>query len=147
MTRPKTANVFKGPCLFFLRWKLQAKIYNHRETCLQKRGNIPPPPFSRGHAWKNYFFDIIGWVGFSTIIHPRNDPGLWLVYSDRARRDKHAHIGETSQRVANLERGHSEVGNFDQKMTLFSDIMSISSPLGGDRATFKRKLRPQANAW
>ena len=31
----------------------------------------------------------------------RNDPGVWLVYSDSTRRAEHAHICETSQRVAN----------------------------------------------
>ena len=42
---------------------------------------------------------------------------------------------ETSQRVADF-LWPFEVGNFDQKMTLFSEIMSIFSSLGGDRATF-----------
>ena len=31
----------------------------------------------------------------------RNDPSVCLVYSDSTRRNGHAHIGETSQRVAN----------------------------------------------
>ena len=31
----------------------------------------------------------------------RNDPGVWLSYSDSTRRAEHAHIGGTSQRVAN----------------------------------------------
>ena len=31
----------------------------------------------------------------------RNDPGVWLWYSDSTRRAEHAHIGGTSQRVAN----------------------------------------------
>ena len=33
----------------------------------------------------------------------RNDPGVWQVYSDSTRRAEHAHICETSQRVANYE--------------------------------------------
>ena len=38
---------------------------------------------------------------------------------------------------------HIDVGNFGPKMTLFSAIMSIFSPLRGDRLL----LRPQAIAW
>ena len=63
--------------------------------------------------------------------------GVWLVYSDSTRRVEHRHLSETSQSVANWQSGHFEVGNFDQRMTLFSAIMSIFSPLDGDRATFK----------
>ena len=51
---------------------------------------------------------------------------MWLVYSDSTRQAEQVHIGETSMR------------NFEQKMALFfSAIMSIFSPLGGERATFK----------
>ena len=32
--------------------------------------------------------------------HSRNDPGMWLVFSDSTRRAAHAYIRETSQRVA-----------------------------------------------
>ena len=44
--------------------------------------------------------------------YSRNDPCVWLVYSDSNRRAAHAHIDETSQRVGNLELGHFEVGSF-----------------------------------
>ena len=50
--------------------------------------------------------------------YSRNDPVLWLVYSDSTRRAAHGHIRETSQRVA-AELGHFEVGHFGQKMTFF----------------------------
>ena len=32
--------------------------------------------------------------------YSRNDPGVWLVHCDSIRRGAHAHIGQTSQRVA-----------------------------------------------
>ena len=62
---------------------------------------------------------------------------MWLVYYDSTRRDEHAHLGEPSQRVANLELGHFEVWNFDQKCHFFPAKMSIFSQLGGARACFK----------
>ena len=46
----------------------------------------------------------------------RNDPGVWLWYSDSTRRAEHAHTGETSQRVANSGVEHFEVGNFEKKI-------------------------------
>ena len=61
----------------------------------------------------------------------------WLVLSDSTRRAEHAHIAQTSQRLENLELAHFEVGNCEQKITLFSAIMSFFSPLGGDRSIFK----------
>ena len=39
------------------------------------------------HAWKL--------VQEGVVSYSRNDPGLWLVYSDSTRRAAHAHIGET----------------------------------------------------
>ena len=42
-----------------------------------------------------------------------------IVYSDSTGRAEHAHIGKTAQQGANLELEHFEIGNFDQKMTLF----------------------------
>ena len=53
--------------------------------------------------------------------HSRSDPGMIL--------------------VEDFELGHFEVGNFDQKMTLFSAIMSICSPLGDDRARAQTKAK------
>ena len=52
-------------------------------------------------------------------LHSRNDAGMSLVFSDSTRRAAQAHIGQTSQRVADFFLWHLEVGNFDQKMTLF----------------------------
>ena len=51
--------------------------------------------------------------------YSRNYPGMLLVFSKSTRRAEHGHIGETSQRVENLELGHFEVENFGPKMTLF----------------------------
>ena len=59
----------------------------------------------------------------------RNDPGMWLVFSDSTWRAAHAHICETSQRVA-IFLWPFEVGNFDQKWHFFSAIISIFSLLG-----------------
>ena len=81
-------------------------------------------------------------------LHSRNDPGMWLVFSDSTRRAAQAHIGQTSQRVAHFY-GTLKLEILTKTWHCFSAIMSIFSPLGGDRATFsnKRKLRPQAIAW
>ena len=46
-------------------------------------------------------------------LHSRNDQGMCLVFSDSTRRAAHAHICDTSQRVADLFLWLFEVGNFD----------------------------------
>ena len=60
---------------------------------------------------------------------------MWLVFSDSTRRAAHAHIGQTSQRVADF-LWYFEVGNCEQKWHFSSAVMSIFSPMVGDRATF-----------
>ena len=61
----------------------------------------------------------------------RNDPGVWLVYYDSTRRAEHAHIGATSQRVANSGVRALWSWKFWPKISMFSAIMSIFSLLGG----------------
>ena len=50
----------------------------------------------------------------SAPLHYRNGQRMWPVFSESTRRAAHAHIGQTSQRVADF-LWHLEVGNFDQK--------------------------------
>ena len=60
--------------------------------------------------------------------YSRNDPAVWLVYSDSARSAEQGHIGEASQRMGILKL------KIFAKNDIFPPTMSIVSP------TFKRKL-------
>ena len=50
----------------------------------------------------------------------RNEPGVWLWYSDSTRRAKHAHIEETSQGVAESEIRVLWSWTFWRKISTFS---------------------------
>ena len=94
------------------------------------------------------FYDLITWSdNINRGTHPetssRNDPGVWLAYSDSTRRAEHAHICETSERVANSEiralwslKFWSKIGNF--RLCRFSRHWGRKSTFQG----LKRKLRP-----
>ena len=66
----------------------------------------------------------------------RNDPGLWIVNSDSTQRAEHAHICETSQRVANSEIIALWSWNFGPRITLFFGQIVNFLTTGGGRAIY-----------
>ena len=70
----------------------------------------------------------------------RNDPGVWLWYSDSTRRAEHAHIGGTSQRVANSGVRALWSWKFWKKKCVFSQLGGARTPFKGLNESTNHKL-------
>ena len=78
--------------------------------------------------------------------YSRNDPGVWLVYSDSTRRGAYAQINVISQRVANSGIRALWIWKFWPKISTFSAMGPIFAALGR-QSNFRGPLRSQAIAW